>query len=89
MSEDQHTTEEFHLKGDDVVAKIKELVREGNVCRVIVANAEGKVLVEIPVTIGVVGVLLVPTLAAIGALAAVLTDCTIKVVRDGTPPSDA
>ncbi|HEX9643460.1 MAG TPA: DUF4342 domain-containing protein [Acidimicrobiia bacterium] len=89
MSEDQHTTEEFHLKGDDVVAKIKELVREGNVRRVIVANAEGKVLVEIPVTIGVVGVLLVPTLAAIGALAAVLTDCTIKVVRDGTPPSDA
>jgi hypothetical protein len=89
MSDDQHTTEEFHLKGDDVVAKIKELVREGNVRRVIVANAEGKVLVEIPVTIGVVGVLLVPTLAAIGALAAVLTDCTIKVVRDGTPPSDA
>jgi hypothetical protein len=89
MSEDQHTTEEFHLKGDDVVAKIKELVREGNVRRVIVANAEGKVLVEIPVTIGVVGVLLVPTLAAIGALAAVLTDCTIKVVRDETPPSDA
>jgi hypothetical protein len=89
MSEDQNTTEEFHLKGDDVVAKIKELVREGNVRRVIVANAEGKVLVEIPVTIGVVGVLLVPTLAAIGALAAVLTDCTIKVVRDGTPPSDA
>jgi Domain of unknown function (DUF4342) len=89
MSEDQQTTEEFHLKGDDVVAKIKELVREGNVRRVIVANAEGKVLVEIPVTIGVVGVLLVPTLAAIGALAAVLTDCTIKVVRDGTPPSDA
>jgi hypothetical protein len=89
MSEDQHTTEEFHLKGDDVVAKIKELVREGNVRRVIVATAEGKVLVEIPVTIGVVGVLLVPTLAAIGALAAVLTDCTIKVVRDETPPSDA
>jgi hypothetical protein len=73
--------EEFEITGDEVVAKVKELVREGNIRRITIANSEGKVLIEIPLTIGVVGALLLPTLAAVGAVAALLTDCKITVVR--------
>ncbi len=75
------TTEEFTVSGDDLVAKVKELVREGNVRRIIINNEEGEVLVEVPLTIGVVGVVFAPVLAAIGALAALVTHCTITVER--------
>ena len=82
MSESGDTwVEEFQVKGEEVVAKVKEIVREGNVRRIIVDDADGKTLLEIPLTVGVVGALLLPPLAALGAVAAVLTDCTIKVVR--------
>ncbi|OFW66420.1 MAG: hypothetical protein A2Z12_05170 [Actinobacteria bacterium RBG_16_68_21] len=73
--------EEFKVKGDEVLAKVKDLVREGNVRRLIIQNEEGKTIVEIPLTVGVVGALLLPMAAAVGALAAVLTDCTIRVER--------
>jgi len=73
--------EEFQLKGEEVVAKVKELVHEGNVRKVMISDSDGKVLLEIPLTVGVVGALLLPTLAALGAVAALLTDCTITVVR--------
>jgi len=73
--------DEFQLKGEEVVAKVKELVREGNVRRVTVSDSEGKTLLEIPLTVGVVGALLAPPLAALGAVAALLTDCKITVVR--------
>lgn len=92
MAEGETTrTEEFQLKGEEVVAKVKELVHEGNVRRIIVSDSDGKRLLEIPMTVGVVGALLLPALAALGALAAVLTDCTITVVRqepDAAPPAD-
>ena len=74
-------TEDFDVKGDDLVAKLKELIREGNVRRLIVKNDEGETLVEIPVTIGVVGALLAPVWAAVGAIAALVTDCTVTVER--------
>lgn len=83
MTEEERSwTEEFQVQGEQVVAKVKELVREGNIRRIIISNAEGKVLLEIPMTLGVVGALLLPTLAALGAVAAVLTECTITVVRE-------
>ncbi|HLA67801.1 MAG TPA: DUF4342 domain-containing protein [Acidimicrobiia bacterium] len=73
--------EEFQVKGEQLLAKVKELVHEGNIRRLIIANDDGKTLVEIPLTIGVVGALLLPMAAAVGAIAAVVTDCTIRVER--------
>ncbi|MBI3943707.1 MAG: DUF4342 domain-containing protein [Chloroflexi bacterium] len=73
--------EEFKVKGDEVVAKIKEIIHEGNVRRLMIKDEEGKTLVEIPLTIGVIGVLLVPVWAAIGAIAALVADCTILVEK--------
>jgi hypothetical protein len=74
--------EEFKVKGDELLAKVKDLVREGNIRNVTIKNSEGKVLVEIPLTVGVVGALLAPPAAAIGAIAALVTECTIEVTRD-------
>jgi hypothetical protein len=74
-------TEEFKLKGEEVVAKIKEIVHEGNVRRIVIQNEEGKSLIEIPLTLGVIGALLLPVWAAIGAIAALVADCTILVEK--------
>jgi hypothetical protein len=74
-------TEDFDVKGEDLVGKLKELLHEGNVRRVIVKNEEGNTLVEIPLTVGVVGALLAPVWAAVGAIAALVTDCTVRVER--------
>ena len=81
MTEEKQRTEEIRVKGDDLVAKVKELVRQGNIRRLRIDDDEGKVLFEIPLTIGVVGALLLPHLAAIGAIAALVTDCTIIVEK--------
>ncbi len=74
-------TEEFKLEGEKVLAKIKELIHEGNIRRVIIKDKDSKTLVEIPMTFGVVGVLIAPQLAAIGAIAALLTEATIVVEK--------
>ena len=78
-------TEEFRVSGEAVVGKVKELVREGNVRRITIKNDEGKVLIEIPLTIGVVGAVLLPVWAAISAIAALVANLTISVekVADG------
>jgi hypothetical protein len=81
MSEEQVRTEEFQVSGDALVAKIKELVHEGNIRHVAIKNEDGRTLVDIPLTLGVVGTLLVPQLAAIGAIAALVTRCTIAVEK--------
>jgi hypothetical protein len=78
----QTTTEKFDVKGGHLVAKVKELVHEGNVRRIIIKDSRGRTALEIPVTLGVVGFLLAPTMAAIGALAAVAADYSIEVERD-------
>ncbi len=75
------TTEELRITGDQLVAKVKELINEGNVRRLIIKNEEGDTLVEIPVTVGVIGALLLPVWAAIGAIAALAAHCTIIVER--------
>jgi hypothetical protein len=81
MGEEKVQTEEYQVSGDDLVAKVKELVHEGNIRRITIKNEEGKELIEIPLTWGVVGALLLPVLAAIGAIAALVTDCTIVVEK--------
>lgn len=73
--------EEFSVDGDKVVAKVKELIREGNVRRIIIKNEKGEELFQMPLTFGVVGAVLAPPLAALGAVAALLTKCTIVVIR--------
>ncbi|GAB4491134.1 MAG: hypothetical protein Fur0016_22590 [Anaerolineales bacterium] len=74
-------TEEFSVNGEQLLAKVKELLRQGNIRRVIIKDKAGKVLVEFPLTIGVVGAVLAPTLAAVGALAALVTEATIVVEK--------
>jgi hypothetical protein len=81
--------ETFKLKGESVLAKIKELVHEGNVRRIILKNDEGRTVIELPLTVGVIGALLVPAWAAIGAVAALAADLTIVVERDAPSALDA
>jgi hypothetical protein len=73
--------EEFTVRSEDLVAKIKELIHEGDISRIIVKDEEGKTLLEIPAWAGIVGTLLAPWLAALGAIAALATRCTITVIK--------
>lgn len=73
--------EEFVISGDKVVAKVKELIKKGNARRIIIKNEKGETLIEIPLAIGAVGVLAAPIFAAVGALAALVTKCTIVVEK--------
>lgn len=73
--------ETFSEKGENLLKKIKELINEGNVRKITISDKNGKEIMSFPVTIGVVGVVLAPVFAAIGALAAVLTECSITVER--------
>jgi uncharacterized membrane protein len=81
MNEEKTTKEEFRVSGDEVVAKIKELFAAGNVRRIILKNDSGATIFEVPVTVAVIGVLLVPVLAAVGAVAALTNHCTIVVEK--------
>jgi hypothetical protein len=78
---ENYRTEEFKVEGEKVIAKIKEIFHEGNIRKVIIKDKEGKTLIEIPMTFGVVGALIAPQLAAIGAIAALLTEATIVVEK--------
>jgi Domain of unknown function (DUF4342) len=75
--------ESFKVAGSQLLDAVKRLVHEGNVRRVIIKQ-EGRVIVEFPLTVGVVGTVLAPMLAAVGAIAAVISDCTIEVERVAT-----
>lgn len=81
MSEEKFRTEEFRVNGEELLAKIKNLIKEGNIRRVIIKDKEEKILFEIPLTFGVVGALIAPQLAAIGAIAALLTEATVVVEK--------
>jgi hypothetical protein len=80
MSESR--TEEFRVNGEELLARVKELIHAGNIRRVIIKDKDGKVLIEFPLTFGVVGFVLAPTLAAVGAVAALITEATIVVEKD-------
>src|SRR3989339_839727 len=73
------TKEEIKASGDQLLKKIRKLIKEGNVRRIIIKNEKKEVLMEIPVTFAVLGTVIAPILAAVGALAALVTNCTIEV----------
>ncbi|RPD41035.1 DUF4342 domain-containing protein [Chitinophaga barathri] len=75
--------ETFTLHGENLVKKVKELIEEGNVRKITITDKDGKEIMNFPLTIGVVGVVLAPMLAAVGALAALIGECSITVERDG------
>ncbi len=81
MPEAKFHTEEFSVNGEEIIARIKQLVHEGNIRRIIIRDREGHTYVEIPLTVGVAGALLVPALAAIGAIAALVSEATIVVEK--------
>jgi hypothetical protein len=85
--ETRERIEEFTVRGEEVVARLKELVHEGNVRRVVIKNEDGHTLIEIPLTIGVIGAALLPIWAAVGALAALATRCTLVVERTDEQPT--
>lgn len=76
------TKEEFKVNGEDLLKKVKELINEGNIRRIIIKNKDGKNIAEFPLSIGVVGAVLAPILAAVGTIAALVTECTIIVERE-------
>lgn len=80
--EEQDCWEEYWVSGDRVLEKVREIVREGNVRRLIIRNEERRTIVEIPLTVGVVGVMVAPVWAAIGAIAALVSNCSIQVERE-------
>jgi len=81
MSGQKFSTEEFKVNGEQLISQIKQLLKEGNIRRVIIKDKEGKVVFEIPLTCGVVGALIAPQLAAIGAIAALLSEATVVVEK--------
>ena len=96
QQDQQVVTEEFKVSGESVVSKVKEVLREGNIRRITISNEAGKTLLEIPLTFGVVGALIAPQLAALGAVGALIANLSIRIERatDGdivaqTPESEA
>lgn len=81
--------ESHRVSGDKVLGKIRELIHQGNVRRIIIKNDEGRSLIEVPLSVGVVGAVLVPVWAAIGAVAALVTSCSIEVEREPGSDSDS
>ena len=75
-------TEEFRVNGEEILTKVKELIREGNIRSIIIKNDDGKTLMTVPLTVGVVGTVIAPQLAAIGAIAALLSNGTIVVEKE-------
>jgi len=75
------TTEEYSVSSDNLIERVKDLLHEGNVTRIIIKNDKDDVLLEIPATVGVIGLVLVPWLAALGAIAALATNCKIVVEK--------
>ncbi len=75
------STEEFKLDGKDLLAKVKDLIHQGNIRRITIKNEKGESILEIPLTIGAVGAVLLPIFAAVGALAALLANCSIVVEK--------
>ena len=79
--EKNNTTEEFKISGDDLVKKVKEIIKEGNARKIIIKNEQKETLMEIPLTFAMVGAVIAPILAAVGALAALVTNCTIIIEK--------
>jgi len=76
------STDTFEVKGEDLLKKVKQIIKEGNIRQISIIDKSGKTIIVLPLTLGVVGAVLVPALAVVGTLAALLTECTIKVERN-------
>jgi hypothetical protein len=74
-------TEKFEIRGEEAMKKVKELIAEGNVRSITISDKEGKVIASFPLTVGVIGAVLAPALAGLGAILALVTECTISVER--------
>ena len=81
MAEEKIRVEEYKVTGDELVHKVRQIVHEGNIRRIIIKTEGGNTLLEFPLTVGVVGIVLLPMWAALGAAAALITDCTIAVEK--------
>lgn len=78
---ENQNTEEFKVSGEELLGKVKQLINEGNARKIIIKTESGESLIELPLTIGAVGIFLAPVLAAVGAIAALVTKCTIVVEK--------
>lgn len=78
---EQVEQDSFKVSGEELLKKIKELIKEGNIREITIENKEGKTIMVLPLTVGVIGAALLPPLAAVGAIAALLTECTLRVKR--------
>jgi hypothetical protein len=86
-----HERMEFKIKGEDLIKRLKQLIHEGNIRRIIIKDEEGRTFMEIPLTVGILGTALVPVWAALGALAAIVSNFTIEVIKkeeDGKETGD-
>ena len=88
MNQDNVRFEEYKVDGDAVVAKIKDLIHQGNIRRIVIKNEQDQTLIDVPLSLGVVGVILMPVWAAIGAIAALAVKLTIVVERVDPLPTD-
>ena len=82
MAQEEKTNHEyFKVSGDELLSKVKEIIKEGNATRIIIKNEKDEVIIEFPLTFGAIGVVLAPIFAAVGTLAALATHCTIVVEK--------
>jgi len=83
MDENKNTerTEEFTINGEDLLAKVKDIIKQGNAKKITVRGKDGNEIISFPVTVGVAGIVLAPIFAAVGAVAALATECTIVIER--------
>jgi hypothetical protein len=77
----QSGRETFKVSGDEILSKVKEIIKEGNARRIIIKNEKEETIIEFPLTIGAIGIVLAPLFAAVGTLAALVTSCTIEVEK--------
>jgi len=89
MPDEKVSYEEFRVNGEALVSKVREIIHEGNIRRITIKNDKGETLIEIPLTVGVVGVVLLPVWAALGALAALAANLTIVVEKVTTTPPES
>jgi hypothetical protein len=82
MAQNENSNHEsFKVSGDELLSKVKEIIKEGNARRIIIKNEKDEIIMEFPLTIGAIGVVLAPIFAAVGTLAALATNCTIVVEK--------
>jgi hypothetical protein len=81
VQNEKSTHESFKVSGDEILSKVKEIIKEGNARKIIIKNDKDEIIMEFPLTIGAIGVVLAPIFAAVGTLAALATNCTIEVEK--------